>query len=862
MELVERAGFLASLEEKFDAVATGEGHCVLVSGEAGIGKTSLVKAFCNAEKGKCRIVRGSCDALFTPRPLAPLYDIALQMQGDLLKDWDTSDRTVLFSRWFHKLSDDREPTIIIFEDIHWADEATLDLIKFMARRISLTKCLFILTYRDNEIHSRHPLRSVLGQLPPDSFSRLQLLPLSRQAVDAMATTKGYRGEDVYTISGGIPFYVNEILASYSPGIPDNIKNSIIAIYNRHVDNTRRVWTILSVLPAGINPNYLEKMEPGYDTAIEDCLGSGILVVEYENIHFKHELYRRTIEASLSPLKRVVLNREILYLFKNDFEQNGEIERIVHHAKNANDYDTVVQYAPIAAKAAAQVGAHIEAAKLYYTAIEYYQGSDKDKLLWLYEAYAYECYLTNQIKDAIIYQGKALEIYKERGDMLKTGDCMRFLSRLWWFDGNRKQADLYGDQAVEVLRDQPSSRAKAMAFSNMSQLKMLSNEPEACIYWGERAIAIAKEIGDEEVRCHALNNIGAVQVPYSAQKGIGLLQESLNIALEHAYHEHAARAYTNLGSTCTTTRNFDFAEKAMDEGIAYCKRLDLGSWADYMSSQLAKTYLETGRWNEAFSLASQLLENELQTPIIKVTALMVIGVVKLRKGEPGALPLLLEAKTMAFRAAEVQRIGPVVEALLEYEWLTATEVIEKDALDETVEMTCAKATLAEINDMAYWLKKVRGLNIPLPEILEGYDSGTVKQAQKAAAWWEKLNCPYMKVLALFEGNEDNKREAIAIAQELGAMAVYEKLKLEMRASGIKSIPRGKRESTMTNAAHLTGRELDVLQLLKEGLKNKEIADKLFISAKTVDHHISAILVKLDVDSRARAVNEATRIGILK
>src|SRR5262249_7208693 len=151
-------------------------------------------------------------------------------------------------------------------------------------------------------------------------------------------------------------------------------------------------------------------------------------------------YRRTIEESLSPFKRIDINKKVLGFFLQAFEENEEIERIVHYAKNASQNDLVVQYAPRAARQAASVGAHIEASKLYLSAIEYYQGKDKNVLVQFYEAYAYECYLTNQIKEAIFYQSKALTIRKEKDDAEKLGDCLRFLSRLWWFDGNRKEAE--------------------------------------------------------------------------------------------------------------------------------------------------------------------------------------------------------------------------------------------------------------------------------------------------------------------------------------------------------------------------------------------------------------------------------------
>ncbi|HWN87928.1 MAG TPA: AAA family ATPase, partial [Chitinophagaceae bacterium] len=439
MKLIEREEFLDSLQTKFDNVAKGEGHCVLIGGEAGIGKTSLIKAFCNSKKKDYKIYRGTCDALFTPRPLAPFYDIVWQMEGETWENIvNITDRSRLFAGLLRKLENQKQTIIIVFEDIHWADEATLDFIKFLARRITQLHCLFILTYRDNEIHSSHPLRNVLGQLTPGFFTRLQLTSLSRNAGEKLAQEKGWSGEDVYSISGGNPFYVTEILANYSRGIPDNIKDSILSVYNRMDEKAKHIWQILSVLPSAFEIKYLEKMAPSYATAIEHYLDLKILILDKGLISFKHELYRRTIERSLSPFLRIALNKKILDLFRESFEANHEIERIIHHAKNANEYDTVVSYAPLAARQAAALGAHIEACKLYLSAIEYYQGTDKNILIQFYEPYAYECYLTNQIKEAIIYTVKLLDLLREKNDAERIGNCMGFLSRLWWLDGNRKK----------------------------------------------------------------------------------------------------------------------------------------------------------------------------------------------------------------------------------------------------------------------------------------------------------------------------------------------------------------------------------------------------------------------------------------
>ena len=867
MELFERESFLALLDERFREVSSGEGHCFFVTGEAGIGKTTLVKEFLKQVERISIQYTGSCDLLFTPRPLAPLYDIALQIKGDLLQQLSSiSSRSDLFLRFTSELVQQSKPVIVVFEDVHWADEATLDFVKFFARRINQTRCLFILTWRDDEIVGQHPLRNVLGHLVPGTFTRVLLEPLSITAVQQMAEKRGYNGEDVYSISGGNPFYVNEILAHYSPGIPDNIKDSILAIYNDLSDDTKETWQLLSVISEGLEYKRFTAINDYYVDTISNCMAKKILIVKNDKLLFKHELYRRTIEESLSPFRRIDLNKKVLTFFLNAFEEYGEIERIVHYAKNASQNELVVQYAPLAARQAASVGAHIEASKLYLSAIEYYPGKDKNLLVEFYESYAYECYLTNQIKEAIFYQSRALAIRKEKDDPEKLGDCLRFLSRLSWFDGNRKEAERFAMQAIDVLDNQPASRAKAMAYTNMSFLKMQSDETDECIRWSEKAIVLANELNDEEILAFALNSKGSTIMlnRQTMQEGIALLQQSLAIALKNGYHEHVARAYTALGSNAVTMREYPMAAKYLDTGINYCEENDLDSLRLYMLSWKARMNLETGNWKEAGSIAENLVKTVNILSIIKVGALTVSSILKMRKGDPDPdiLPCLLEAKEKAFETMELHRILPVATAFLEYEWITGTRCIDTAEINMAIDMIKGTKKDFSRSKYYYWLSKAREEYLPFGEKNKDNELGISVATDQDAKYWEKTGCPYEQALALFEGNDDDKRKAIAMVNDLGADAVYEKLKQEMRSSGIKSIPRGVRKTTRENPSLLTDRELDVLALLKEGMQNKEIAARLYISAKTVDHHISSILLKLDINSRSKAVAEAVRLGILK
>lgn len=865
MELIERDEFISLLETKYRHIADGEGHTIFLNGEAGIGKTTLLKEFRKQIENERNVFIGTCDALFTPRPLAPLYDIAWQMMGtEWMQQDDASKRGELFTRFYQELKCRKEKTVIIFEDIHWADEASFDFIKFLARRITTVQCLFIVTHRNEECPSIQLLRNVMGQLAPDTFTRMPLTPLSKEAVEKLAAEKGYSGEDVYSISGGNPFYVNEILAWYSKGVPANIKDSILSIYNNVDPGIKELWATLSIVPTGLETKYLMQMDESYMQTFENCFSSGILVLEEGAVYFKHELYRRTIEETLSPLKRLALNKKILQLFLTQFEAHNEIERIIHHAKNANEYELVVKYAPVAAKQATSVGAHIEAAKLYLTALEYYQGNDKDLLVQLYESYAYECYLINQNNEAIVYTDKAYKIWRDKRDSLQVSKNLRFLSRLWWREGNRKQAEHYAKEAIAVLESEGLSDVKAMAFSNMAQLKMLEDNVADCMFWGEQAIAMAKELNNEEILSHALNNVGTVQTHLAETRETGkkMLQQSLAIALQNDYEEHAARAYTNLASAGTKYKEYPFALKNLELGIQYCEDRDLNSWKAYMSSWLARVYLETGKWDKAFDIADTLLKNESQPAIIRMSLLVTVARIKMRKNEADVLPYLTEAMTKALDTLEIQRIQPAVTAVLEYEWLYGKQLIESSELNKATEVMEKTNNPLEANEFCFWLSKARNQNIPSNDSFKGYRFENKHAVKNAVSAWQRLGCPYEQGLILFEGTNADKIEALDIMQKLGAVAVVNKMKQQMRNEGIKNIPRGIRKSTQSNPAHLTERELGILQLLHEGMQNKEIADKLFISPKTVDHHISSIFYKLEVNTRSKAAKEAVKLGIIK
>ena len=408
MHLLERAEFFDQLQETLSAVSRGQGRLVLVSGEAGIGKTSLVEQFAEKQKNECRVLWGGCDALFTPRPLGPIYDIAREIRGPLLTLLeDEASRSAIFSAVFDELQGDRS-TLLIIEDAHWADEATLDLLKFIGRRISKLNALLVVTYRDDEVRTDHPLRLVLGDLPRQSVTRIRLPPLSEVAVAQLAERAGKRIEHLHAITAGNPFFITEALASNEPGVPINVSDAVLSRVARLSPVARAVVELVSVVPARTELRLLEDILNPATAVVEECLNAGILLLDGDAIGFRHELARRAVEDSLPATRAHRLHALVLQSLLKDAPEK-QLPQIVHHAAKSGDAAAVLKYAPVAAQQAAALNAHRESASHYQTVLQYPDHLSSEQRADLLERYAYECYVTGQIGEAWTARGQALEV---------------------------------------------------------------------------------------------------------------------------------------------------------------------------------------------------------------------------------------------------------------------------------------------------------------------------------------------------------------------------------------------------------------------------------------------------------------------
>ena len=862
MKLVERDTLLQHLEGLLQGTTSG-GHIVLLGGEAGIGKTSVLTAL--RERADAAIWWGACDALETPHPLAPLHDIAGGADTGFGKRLlDGSERIVLFQSVLGELQAATRPMLFIVEDAHWADEATLDLLKFIGRRIGQTRCLLVVSFRDDEVDAAHPLRGAMGVLPHAATTRLTLPRLSATAVEEMARSALRSPEGIHALTQGNPFFVSEVLRHGLEGVPLGVQDLVLARYSRLPPEAQAVVRLASIVPARIERWLVDAVLQPSPTTLEDCLNSGLLIANADALAFRHELARVAVESSLPPTTAQDLHARALAALESDRRADASLARRAHHATHAGDADAVARLAPDAARQAQQRGAHKEAAAHLRTALSHAGKLADEERAQLLESLSYENYVTDRLDEAIDARLAAQRLWHGVGHGLREGDALRWLSRLSWYNGRSADAEAYGERAIAVLEPLPPGRELAMAYSNRAQLHMLAGRSGEAQDWAQRALELARALGDRAIEVHALNNLGSAMLDAGDAAGREMLERSLALAIEDGHDEHIARAYVNLSYSALAAHDHRLAADWLDRGIAFCEQYDLDAWTRYVGAYRAENLLWLGEWDRASEQAEAIANVPGAAPVSRIPALVVLGRIRARRGDPAARAPLEEALHLARSTGNYMRLGPVAAALAEAAWLEGDAAAVARAVALAGPLASQGIHLQWIGgEVAYWsLRSGAGaacspeFDWPAPYALQF--SGRWREAAEA---WLALECPYEAARALADGDSDAQREALAMFEGLGARPDAERLRRRLQAAGVRGVPRGARASTQANPHGLTSREREVLGLLCSGLRNAQIAERLHRSVRTVDHHLAAVFAKLGVGTRAEAIAAAHAAGLV-
>jgi DNA-binding CsgD family transcriptional regulator/tetratricopeptide (TPR) repeat protein len=757
----------------------------------------------------------------------------------------------------------RKPTIVVFEDLHWADEGTLDVLRLLRRKVEGVTALILATYRDDELDHAHPLRFVLGEFARrQAIGRLKLAPLSATAVKEMTDRYGFDPEELHDSTAGNPFFVTEVVAAGArDDIPQTVRDAVLARAARLGPAGRTLLEAVAMVPPQAELELLRALAGEVIDALEECLTSGMLEPVADGVAFRHELARLAIEDSIPLDRKVFLHQKALAALSQPTAGAPDLARLAHHANGAGDVDAVVRFVPAAASRAASLGAHREAAAHYRRALRFADRLPPPARADLLESYSHECYVTDQADEAIEALKGAIDLHHELGDSRREGVALCSLSQILWCPGRTTESERAAQDAVTLLERLPPGRELALAYSVLAQFHMNAEDRDATLVWAARATELAERLVDHEIAIHSAINTGTVELLNENPAGLAKLEECVELAQDAELDGEAARAAANLIWAATRQRSFAVADRHLESGLKYASERGLDLWHTYLLTYRACSELDRGRWPEAVDTAAQVLRVQLPSTLPRAVALAVTGLVRARRGDADPWPLLDDALTLAEPTGELQRMGPVAAARAEAAWLQGRPDMIAAATQATFELALRREAAWPIGQLAYWRWRAGLLHESPPGAAEPYAAQIGGEWARAAELWTEIGCPYEAALALADADDDaTLRQALETLQSLDATPAAAIVARRLRERGASGLPRGPRAATRRNPANLTARELEVLELVAQGLRNADIADRLFLSAKTVDHHVSAILRKLGVRTRGEAGAEAVRLGV--
>jgi DNA-binding CsgD family transcriptional regulator len=866
--LLERSGPLAALADAWADVRTsGRGRLVLVPGEAGVGKSALLASFLGSLDGASRVLVGRCDALFTPRPLGPFVDVVEQLGGRVRDLVGSGARPhEVLAELLVELR--REPTVLALEDLQWADEASLDVLTLLGRRLAGSPTLVLATYRDDELGPAHPLRLVLGELGTGAaVSRVPLRPLSRTAVaELLGGSGGATVDDLYATTGGNPFFVTEAVAAgagSAVAVPVSVRDAVLARAARLGRAARAVLDGVAVVPQPCEYWLLGRLAGDDADAVDECLAAGMLTAGPTALQFRHELARLAVESALSGAQRLRLNQQALDALAAT--ASPDPARLAHHAAAAGDAEAVLRYAVLAARRASALGAHREAAEQYARAIAFAGESSAadpgEGLGELFDQRAYACYLSGDFPAALEAQRRALDHHRATGERAQQGAAARAMALLLRYDGDLDLAWELGQEAMRVLEPLGPSHELALTCATLSHLAVSAEDADQARVWGARAAELADRLGDVEVAVYVQLNLAQVALQEDDPSATASYEQALATALEHRLEEQAGRAYVNLVWWSPRGRRYAEADRYVEPGLAYCEERGLDLWRAYLLAYRARSALDRGRWDEAEASASLVLANPRTSPVPRVVANAVLGLLAARRTGDPAWPLLDQAWAAAGPTRELQRMEPAAVARAEALWLAGRDDEVAEATAATLDIAVLRGAAWVVGELAAWRRRA-GLDVGASLAASEPFAAELRGDWAAArAAWQQLSAPYEAALVLLASDDEAVvRTALDQLRGLGAEGAVARATRRLRELGARAVPRGPRASTRENPAGLTARELEVARLVADGLRNQEVARRLTLAPRTVDHHVAAVLHKLGVASRGEVGSALRARGI--
>lgn len=854
---------LAEIDALARRAARGSGQVLLLRGEAGVGKSAVIRRFLDGSASRMKVVTGWCDPLSAPRPLGPLIDMLPQLpdaQSAALRAVIAAGHSeAIYTRLLEAFSDGHRWACVI-EDAHWADGATLDLVRFLARRVTSLPVLLIVSYRDDDIGPEHPLAVVLGDMSNHAVTRIALEPLSAEAVRLLAAGSGVNADRLHGLTGGNPFYVTEVLAAGVDGadgaLPRSVTEAVWGRLARLSAAGRRAAEAVAVCGPRADPQFLETMRPGVAAGLGECMRAGVLLAGTGSVRFRHELARRATLEQIPEYEQRETHRMALAALSRPPVDPDDLAPLAFHAEKAGDNQAIVSYGPAAAERAAALGAHSDAADLYALVLRHAgTAPDGQRVRWL-ERHAMSCYLSGSVDTAAQSWREAALLRHTLGDRLAEGDDLRWLSNSLLTLGHTAAASETAQTSLQVLQPLGASRQLGWALVNLAQLAAYRYREPMATEYASRANDVADLAGEQAVKLSARIYAALVTV-LGTDTGWAELESACHEAMGPlGIAELGALSTTIICWAATAHADLDRADRYVAESVAFCREHHLDLFEMLAAGAGTRIDVYRGDWARAATVAEDILTRPNLSPLHRIWPLTSLALVQARRGERSVMPLLDEALAAA-EHDDLFRIGAVWAARAEAAWLAGDDGKARAEAQKGMTIAHAHRDPWLGGHLQRWLhlpgsaptSTTAGPATPYYWEITG-DWAT------AAEMWTRRGSPYDAAIAQLGGDIPAVEAALATFRQLGARAAADRARQRLSALRGRNTC-GHRADTRAHPHGLTRREREILELLAVGHSDADIANTLFISQRTVNNHVHAILGKLGVHNRTQAAGFAAR-----
>jgi DNA-binding CsgD family transcriptional regulator len=859
--LLERDEELRDLAALARRVGRDPGRVVLMRGEAGVGKTAVISELVTGADPAVRVLQGWCDPLVTPRPLGPLIDalagLDRRVVDGLVSALDGGDTGGVYRRLLEVLRSGPR-WLWVVEDMHWADGATLDLLRFLGRRISGLPLLLVMTYRDDEVGPQHPLAAAIGDVATSAaITRIGLTPLSRDAVAELSAGSGLNATDLHRLTGGNPFYVTEILGAGPDrdGLPHSVAEAVLGRLARLSDAGRDTAHAVAVCGPRASLALVHAICPRAKDGMDECLRAGVLVAEDGVLGFRHELARRATLDQIPDHERQVLHRGAMDVLSATPVEPDGLAALAFHADQSGDDDAAVRYGIAGAQRAAALDANREAAELYALALRHaHNVPAEQKVLWI-EGHAFARYLYGDADTSASLWRQAITMRRAMGDRLGEGEDLGLLSHLLWASlGRFGEATEAARSSLELLEQLGPTKQLARSLANSVALSVASYDLMADEY-ATRAIELGTAVGDQgavmSARC-----LTALSSVMQGGPGWEDIETTWRAAMsDKELAEHVGIVGGAIGWTAALHHDLDRAQRYSDELSKFCDADDLGYYEVMPVVVAALVALQRGDWSSAIASAEEAFTRRGLTDVNSTMPRIAVALVRARRGEKQTGPPLDPPADNA-EPGDFFFFSPAWAARAEIAWLDGDDEAAAAEAKRALAVAGPRADPWLTGRLQRWLHLAGDGTQTISDPPTPYQMETNGDWQVAAAEWERLGCPYDAALARLGGDLDAVQSAATTFRRLGARAATRRAQQRLTELRGPTTP-GRASHSKIDPHGLTRRQREVAGLLAAGNSDAAIAAALHLSPKTVGHHVEAILAKLGVANRVQAAHTLNR-----